>query len=88
MLVLKIYLVGMLLFILYHGIKFIVDNSASWFDVILILILSVLLWPISLYIKVRKKILEKVLDRKIKKWFGKVRTRENNKTVFLRILWC
>lgn len=72
MLVLKIYLVGLSLFILYCSMQYIKENSTSWFEFLLTLLLNVWLLPIWLYVKARNKILEKALFKKIDKDLAKL----------------
>ena len=84
MLVLKIYLVGLSLFILYCSMQYIKENSTSWFEFLLVLLLNIWLFPISLYVKVRKKILEKVLDRKIKNDLAKLGLEKTTTSFFLK----
>ena len=54
MLVLKFYLVGLFLFILYCSIRYIIENSTSWYEFLLTLLLNVWLLPIFLYLKVHR----------------------------------
>ena len=84
MLALKLYLGGMLLFLLYCGVRYIAEDSTSWFEFMLVLILNVWLLPIWLYVKVRKKILEKVLIKKINKDLAKLGLEKTTTSFFLK----